>query len=166
MPRNPYKRRCSYPGCRAWARRDSDPPYCAAHIHIADPDGDYPRPGAPPGNQNRLFHGFYSCTLLPDEFRDLDATSRYVTLEDEILASRVALRRTLAMLACGATLDDEPRPLDTQDQIRLLGLIHQGSRTVSRLVDVQRRHHLTNTELEDEIDAALDQLSEEWGIEL
>ncbi len=29
MPRNPAKRRCTFPGCRAWARRGSD--WCASH---------------------------------------------------------------------------------------------------------------------------------------
>ena len=29
MPRNPDKKRCTWPGCRAWARRGGD--FCAAH---------------------------------------------------------------------------------------------------------------------------------------
>jgi hypothetical protein len=55
MPRNPFKTRCSVPGCRAWAIRGSDPPICSPHRSrknspeqesCPEPgQGAYPEPG-------------------------------------------------------------------------------------------------------------------------
>jgi hypothetical protein len=59
VPRNPNKRPCSVPGCRAWVIRGSDPPRCSAHTPG--------KTGAPSGNRNSLTHGFYASTLHPDE---------------------------------------------------------------------------------------------------
>jgi hypothetical protein len=71
MPSVPGKRPCEYPGCRAWARRHAEAPYCASHLHLvaaAGPDhpgSDLPRPGATLGDQNRLWHGFYNRPSAP-----------------------------------------------------------------------------------------------------
>jgi hypothetical protein len=151
MPRNPDKRPCTYPGCRAWAMRDSDPPYCYPHARLlsaaasgpplpdlADeyrpsfsvpgppqgaPSRDKPSlgkapsasPGAPLGNQNRVFHGFYRRTLDPEEAGEVaeyldDFDIHGHRLDSEILIGRVALRRILAMLRTGTTLGDNPKP--------------------------------------------------------
>jgi hypothetical protein len=185
MPRNEYKRRCVYPGCRAWARRDLAEPYCAAHARLVldyPPAGTVPAefqaPAAPkaarggqPGNRNRLFHGFYRRTLDEKEARDLGDFDEYDdSLHDdlgaEILVCRVALRRTLAMFGSGTTLGQNPRPLDQQEHARLASIAFQGARTIARLMAVQhqlgRRDHLW----EQAMDTALDELSAEWGIEL
>ena len=184
MPRNPDKRPCTYPGCRCWAMRDSDPPYCFAHARLlsAEPLGP-PLPawaeggapslagrGAPPGNRNRVFHGFYRRTLDPEEagevaeyFSDFDIHGH--RLDSEILIGRVVLRRALAMLQTGTTLDDDPQRFSPPEQLRLMNLAYQGLRAIARLVSVQQQ--LGNNDfLEWALDQALDELSEEWGIEL
>lgn len=185
MPRNPHKRRCIYPGCQAWARRDLAEPYCAAHARLVlhlPPAGTLPPDlaaadaraapsGAPPGNQNRLFHGFYRRTLDDDEAGDL---AEYGELDDslhssliaEILIARIALRRTLAMLGSGTTLGDNPRVLGREEYVRLISLAFQGVRTIARLLAVQRQLGARDDLWGQDLDTVLDALSEEWGIEL
>jgi hypothetical protein len=174
MPRNRHKRPCTYPGCNAWARRDSDQALCGAHAHLAANEAarepiDQPSPshGGQPGNQNRLIHGFYRHTLQPEETADLDEGARATDLGAEILIARLALRRTLAMLYTGTTLGQEPRPLALEEILRLIALAFQGVRTVARLLAIKRDLDPENIDpFTEAIYEALDQLSEEWGIEL
>jgi hypothetical protein len=158
MPRNPNKTRCTVPGCRAWAIRGSDPPRCSPHSGLT---------GAPPGNQNRLVHGFYATTLHPQEAADLAAYAGDTSLDAEIAITRVALRRILGMLLTGYTPGPDPAPLDALDYARYSGLAFQGAATVSRLLRV--RHDLGG----DGSDAmlgflgqALDELGSELGLQL
>ena len=164
MPPNPDKRRCLYPGCQAWARRDADEAYCATHARLVldqPPAGtlpvESPAPdaaqaadppkaarGGQPGTQNRLFHGFYRRTLDEEEVGDLARCDKldnplYDDLVAEVLVARVALRRTLDMLAGGATLGEDPRPLEREEVLRLISLSFQGVRTIARLVAVQNK---------------------------
>lgn len=174
MPRNRNKRPCTHPGCEAWARRDSDDALCAAHAHLAAKEAALPpidQPprahGGQPGNQNRLVHGFYRCTLQPEDTADLDVGAGATDLDAEILIARLALRRTLAMLYTGTTLGEAPRPLALEETLRLIALAFQGVRTVARLLAVKRDLDPENTDpLSEAINCALDELSEEWGIEL
>ncbi len=159
MPRNPHKTRCSVPGCRAWARRGSQPPLCSAHA------GD--RVGAPPGNQNRRIHGFYATTLHPQELSDLATCASATTLDAEIAITRVALRRIFGMLLTGLTPGPNPRPLDAHDYARFVGLAFQGAGAISRLL--RARHALSPGdpgEVHVPMGAILDQLSKDWSIEL
>ena len=153
MPRNPDKRRCQVPGCRAWAVRGSDPPLCAPHTKG--------KVGAPVGNQNRRTHGFYSQYLHRDELADLVASAGEWSLEGEVAIARVALRRLMAYLARA----DELSPLD---YTRVANVAFRGARTVARLM--QEHYDLTQVtgtdELTQALNAALDSLSEEWGVEL
>jgi hypothetical protein len=185
MPRNPNKRRCIHPGCDAWARRDIEQPYCAAHARLvldlppsgtippgfaADTAGE-PPPGAPPGNQNRLFHGFYRRTLADEEADDLAECgelddSLHNNLIAEILIARVALRRTLAMLGTGTTLGDSSRELGREEYVRLISLSFQGVRTIARLLAVQRKLGTGENIWSEILNTTLDELSEEWGIDL
>jgi hypothetical protein len=158
MPRNPNKTHCSIAGCQAWAKRDSDPPLCAAHAGLG---------GAPPGNQNRLVHGFYASSLRPDEAADAAGFAGNATLDDEIVITRIALRRVLQMLLTGQTPGPNPQPLNAQDYARFSGLAFQGVSTLSRLLQV---HHALGGGVEalmnTAIGRALDELGDEWGIEL
>ena len=157
MPRNPDKRPCSVPGCRAWAIRDSDPPLCSAHTL-----GKW---GAPLDNHNSLTHGFYASALHPDDLADCDEDAMDPTLVDEILIIRVALRRLQRMILTGTTPGPRPRRLDVHDYARFIGLTFQGTNALARLLRV--RHDLPgNDRWERIVDATLDALSEEWGIEL
>jgi hypothetical protein len=173
MPRSPNKRPCTYPGCRAWARRDSEDSLCAAHAHLAAketgsaPGSPPPRThGAQPGNQNRLVHGFYSRTLRAEDAEALDQGAEATDLDAEILIARLALRRTLAMLHTGTTLGDNRRPLHLEELVRLIGLAFQGVRTVARLLAIKNTLGPGETLVTQAIYTALDELSAEWGIEL
>jgi hypothetical protein len=179
MPRNPHKTLCAVPGCRAWAVRGSDPPRCAPHRHAAslacpestgdvlrvEPAEPGPRVGAPPGNQNRLVHGFYAEALHPRELADLGSCAADSTLDAEIAVTRVALRRILGMLLTGVTPGPNPHPLDAQDYARFVGLAFQGASTISRLL--RARHDLPGDEpMTTFLDQILDDLGSEWGIQL
>jgi hypothetical protein len=157
MPRNPDKRPCSVPDCRAWAVRGSVLPLCAAHM----PDKAN---GAPPGNRNTLVHGFYASTLHPDDLAILDEEATDSSLDGEILIIRVALRRLQQMVLSGTTPGPNPRRLEASDYARFIGLTFQGANTLARLLRV--RYELPDNPWDRIMDAALDNLSEEWGIEL
>ncbi len=156
MPRNPRKRRCSIPDCKAWAMRDTIPPLCASHIPG--------KAGAPEGNRNALLHGFYTGTLHPDELDALDAQAIDSSLDGEILIVRTALRRLQQMLVSGTTPTPNPRRLEAADYARFLGLTFQGANTLSRLLRI--RWELPDNPWDRVMDEALDTLSEEWGVEL
>jgi hypothetical protein len=147
--------------CRGWAVHDSDPPLCAPHAGLTV------GAGAPPGNQNRRTHGFYSRTFERAEIDDLVVFASCETLDDEIACARVALRRVFRLLLAGTTPGPEPTPLAAPDYLRLVALAFQGTRTVARLL--RDRHELGDDD-EDGISTfmaqALDELSEEWGIDL
>ena len=178
MPRSPNKRPCAYPGWVAWARRDSDESLCAAHAHTATkelPPGPESAPsasqpprthGGQPGNQNRLVHGFYRRTLPPEEVDDLDEGAQATDLDAEILITRLALRRALAMLKSGTDLGQRRRPLSAEELLRLIALAFQGARTVGRLLDIKQGLGAGDSQFTEAINAALDQLSAEWDIEL
>ena len=154
MPRNPNKTPCSVPGCRAWAIRGSDPPTCSPHRHTtaysepapecqAGPvegpaegqaEPGQPGVGAPPGNQNRLVHGFYATVLQPKDRDDLVAYAADPTLDAEIIVARVALRRILGMLLTGRTPGPDGSLLTAWDYARCAGLAFQGAGAVSRLL--------------------------------
>ena len=69
------------------------------------------------------------------------------------------------MIVTGTTPGPNPQSLNVHDYARLIGLTFQGTNTLSRLLRV--RHDLPgNDRWEQIMDAALDGLSEEWGIEL
>jgi hypothetical protein len=158
MPRNPSARRCSALNpdgqpCRAWAVRGSEPPLCSAH------GGHNVGAGAPPGNQNRRTHGFYSTAFDPGEVDRVLDDDGFFHLDGEIACARIALRRVLAYLA-----SDDLSPLD---YVKVASLAFQGVRTVARLLrDNQALGGQPSSELQAAIDAALDELGAEWGIDL
>jgi hypothetical protein len=158
MPRNPNKRHCTVPGCNAWAMRDSEPPRCSPHSG---------KVGAPEDNQNRLTHGFYSTAVHPEELADLASHACDATLLAEIAITRIALRRIFGMLVTGQTPAPNSRPLEARDYARFVGLAFQGAGAISRLL---RANHAVGGDLPSEferaMDAALDTLSAQWGVEL
>lgn len=158
MPRNPNKTPCSTPGCRAWAIRGSDPPLCSPHSNR--------KTGAPPGNQNRLVHGFYASVLKHSDRTEDAADTAGTSLDAEIAIVRVALRRILGMLLTGATIGPDPRPLTVHEIARYAGLAFQGAGTVSRLLRARRALTGQNDPLDDLMNQTLDILSEQWGIPL
>jgi hypothetical protein len=158
MPRNPNKRRCTVPGCNAWAIRGSDPPRCSPHSR---------RVGPPEGNQNPLVPAFYATAVHPEELADLATHASGASLEDEMAITRIAIRRIFGMLVTGQTPGPNPRPLEALDYARFVGLAFRGAGTISRLL---RANHAVGgdqpTEFEQMMDVALNQLGAQWGLEL
>jgi hypothetical protein len=109
-------------------------------------------------------HGFYASTLHPDDLATLDEEATASSLDGEILIIRVALRRLQSMILSGTTPGPNPRRLEANDYARFIGLTFQGANTLSRLLRV--RYQLPDNPWDRIMDAALDSLSEEWGIEL
>jgi hypothetical protein len=125
-----------------------------------------PTAGAPPGNENRLVHGFYSTILRSEDGANLLAYAADTTLDAEIAITRVALRRILGMLLTGATPGPEPTPLDLQDYARFAGLAFQGANTISRLLRARKDLSWDSDPLTSAVHQALEEMSEELGMEL
>ena len=182
MPRNPHKIRCSIPGCRAWAIRGSDPPICSPHRSKASHEsaagagpesvvGASPEStrgvGAPPGNQNRLIHGFYATVLHREELADLATYAGDTTVDSEVAIVRIALRRILGMLLTGLTPGPNPRPLEAHDYARFIALAFQGAGAVSRLLRTrQALGGEQNEQYMQIIYQALDEIGKDWDIDL
>jgi hypothetical protein len=158
MPRNPNKRPCSVPGCNAWAIRGSDPPRCSPHSRMV---------ATPKEEPNHPVPEFYATAVHPEELVDLTDHAGDATLLAEIAITRIALRRIFGMLVTGQTAGPNPRPLEALDYARFVGLAFRGAGTISRLL---RANHAVGgdqpTEFEQMMDAALDQLGAQWGVEL
>ena len=161
--------------CRAWAVRGSDPPACSAHLRASAPRAAPVKgTGGRSEARERLLAellgelegefpeaGFYSSSLSEEELADLVSYAAEESLEDEIACARIAMRRTLGFL------NREQDSMSETEFLRAAALLFQGARTVALLV--REQHALTGGEdgrLEEVFDAALDVLSEEWGIAL
>jgi hypothetical protein len=149
MSKLPARVRCTHVTragrpCKGWAVRGSDPPACISHLSSASAEP-----------------GFYSRSLTDEELVALVRHAADLTLDEEIACTRIAVRRTLEFL-------NRPGDLLSQgDFLRAAGLVFQGARTIARLLREQQA--LTggaDSRLEAIFDAALDGLSEDWGIEL
>jgi hypothetical protein len=104
---------------------------------------------------------FYTPALSRQELADLLAYAAEMTLGDEIACARAALRRTLEFLSQG------PDAVSESHYLRAVGLVLQGTRTIAQLLrDQQAMGGSVSDQLRAIFDAALDELSEEWGIEL
>ena len=151
--------------CRAWAVSDSEPPACSSHLRSSS--GRNARGQArggrllPAAGEDALEAGFYDHTLSDEELADLVMYTDEQTLDDEIACTRIAVRRTLEYL------NQRPDSLSETESLRAAGLVFQGAWTIARLLREQQA--LTggsDSRFQDIMDAALDGLSEEWGIEL
>ncbi|NIV33212.1 MAG: hypothetical protein GWN58_28330 [Anaerolineae bacterium] len=151
--------------CRAWAVRGSDPPACSSH------SGENRRGKAgrtagdgyllPEVYEEMLEPGFYDQALSEEELADLVIYAAEQSLEDEIACTRTAVRRTLAYL------QERSGSMSESEFLQATGLLFQGARTIARLL--REQHALTGGEdsrLQAIIDAALDGLSEDLGIQL
>jgi hypothetical protein len=195
MSSNADKVRCTHltragRPCRGWAVRGSDPPACPSHFHahVPDdapervhsgtqatpenarpstqtvPDRACPRPpdlkqvAADPAGS---VESFYTPVLSRQELADLVTYTAEMTLADEIACARAAVRRTLEFLSRG------PEAVSESHYLRAVGLVHQGTRAIAQLLrDQQALGGSVSEQLQAIIDAALDDLSEEWGVEL
>lgn len=157
--RNPSPRRCTAicadgSPCRAWAVRTSHPPRCAAH------GGGTNSVGAPPDNQNAITHGYYARPLpaktLPED-----------THPEECNIDTVIADLHEKQLRLSRYLDEHYEDLSPEQLARFHHIHAQGSSRLGRLL---RDRAVLLPEMEDPmkeaINAALDALSEEWGVEL
>ena len=130
--------------CRAWAIHDSDPPLCPAHSGLL---------GAPRGITNAMTHGYYHRKNSRGETDPLFTGAENVALKQEAALIRVALHRLSQLL-----LDNE---LPVEKITSIAPLIFSGTRA---LAYIQRQ--VIETSDEEDLDAALDQLSEWYGVDL
>ena len=135
--------------CRAWAMHHTNPPRCAIHAGRA-------LGGAPPGNRNAVTHGYYTT---PDLSGDLHIDLNRIILD---LAAKQA--QLSAMIDhCLQDINGH----DLRDIARLMALHAQTASRLGRLLrDQDALSGNTADQLQEAIDFALDELSEEWGVEL
>ena len=115
--------------CRAWAVAGTDPPLCSAH-------GGGSRPGAAPGNQNAVKHGFYRRSTRPLE-----------TIDDAVRQ----LAESLAQLA--DYIAEHMHELTVDEMARLQAVRGQN---LSRFVRVKRDLAAIEGEGDAEFEAGLD----------
>ncbi len=152
MPSKNVSRPCAHPypdnrPCRAWAVRGSDPPRCAAHRL----DGG-PPVGAPPANQNRQTHGFYS------------QPAKALRSIDDVVAD--ALQRQ-SELSAFIEQQITTGQLDIEAMAKLLALHGQNASRIGRLLRDKRALSGASADgILGAIAQALDELSTELGIVL
>lgn len=127
--------------CQAWAVRDKDPPLCAAHGGGKSPIG------APAGNKNAQTHGHYSKGKPPKNIDDVinGVAEKLATLDQYI---------------------ETHKDTDTDTFIKLLALYGLSASRLGRLYHVKKGLGGTGNELEDALDQAMDELEDEWGVDL
>jgi len=109
-----------------------------------------PKRGAPRGNQNALKHGFYARTFKPAERRELQAI-RQLSLNAEIDMLRVVVRRVFDLTA---TLEDPAVA------VRYVTVLTRAVSTLDRLVIRQNELHSERDEFDNNIHAALEELTD------
>lgn len=136
--------------CRGRPIRGSDPPLCYVHARKESTRSDEASLIAK--------KSFYSPSYTLDEIADLVGMAIDDTLEDELAATRVAVRRVMQQLQ---------EELSPDEYAHMAGIIFRGTNTVARLLRIQRA---LSKEADEMIAAviyeALDQLGDEMGIDL
>ena len=127
MPRNPKKRRCAQPGCRAWAMSDS--PYCRAH-RPAKTRADEPLPPAPVSTVEPSPLGIYASALTPEERCLLEQAGDTLDLEPEIWLLRLMSRRLFVAIGQEDT--------DRETIRKLASVLYQGLARLAQLMRVRR----------------------------
>jgi hypothetical protein len=141
--------------CQAWAVRGSSPPRCASHGGRPDEGGGE----RPPGPQD-----------APDDPQPLAPFPGYVEPEQgpveiaAVIRDLGAKQQILSDLIDRCLAEGDP---PTGDLARLLTLHSQNAARLGRLLrDQQALGDPAATLMVEAINAALDELSEEWGVEL
>jgi len=150
--------------CQAWAMRESEPPLCAQHFEPSLPaetsivtskeTSTEPSPDAP----NKANLDFYSRSFSIEELTALINLALVSSLNGEVAASRIAIRRILQQL------EEE---LSAAEYAQLAGLIFTGANTIARLLRAQRS--LSGEAAEGIIGSlakGLDEMSIEWRMDI
>ena len=150
MARNPDKKRCAQPGCRAWAKKGQD--LCASHSRKTSV-------GAPKNNQNATKHGFYSSGK-PSSIKEAVKVRNIPTIDDEIalLASRrnIVDNWMINRLEAG----------DEVDVLRYLALIGQIGSRITRMLKTRDALGGSGDIIEGLFSEVLDLLSEQIEVEV
>ncbi len=146
----PESRKCSRPGCKAWAMRGKD--YCSAHR-----PGGIPGAGAPRGNVNALKHGLYARKLA-------EKIQEYIDLpDDQTIDTELALIRTVNkyIATCLQELMSSDDRRNYELIARLSQALCQSSQQILRLLKARQ-------ESPPDFEAILTELTEVagWEVEL
>jgi len=129
----------------------------ATYDDLASANGLPPRSrkrGGQPGNKNALTHGFYSKTFAPAEDRDIDEIKQ-ISLDSEIDMLRVSIRRIFDLTA---TVTD---PLQA---VRYVHVLTRAVTSLDHLVVRQHALHNTQTDIDNSLREALDELNDKGGV--
>lgn len=137
--KNPNKRRCAKPGCRAWAMRGAT--YCRAH-----------RPDLPPTRRKRNgregpLEGFYGELFTQEELLDLAGAAARPSLTDEISMLKVLIRRVVAR-------EEDPN------------ILSKVGRAVEQLTKAWRLQRTISGDAAEGLAAAMAQVLDEVSLEL
>lgn len=170
--------------CRNWAKRGSDPPLCARHTprKVPRPGGNVAlaeaaeRPAETPevvilepetvivetlpaATDPRLRpHRFYIRSYTTEELISLINLALDRSLNGEVAAARVAVRRIMQQLG---------EQLTPNEYARLASLVFSGTQAIARLLQTQKALSMEVAEnISKWMDDALDQLGKEKGIDL
>ncbi|HET6444437.1 MAG TPA: hypothetical protein VFI27_07630 [candidate division Zixibacteria bacterium] len=143
-------RRADGKPCRGYALRSSDPPLCYAHARIAQSQNE--EESSSPGA------GFYSRCYTLEEIADMVALALDDSLEDELAATRIAVRRVMQQLH---------EELSVDEYAHMAGIIFRGTNTVARLLRINKALSKENdSEIATGIGEALDLIGPEYDLEL
>jgi len=142
--------------CRAWAVRGSDPPRCSSH------GGGRAPVGAPPGNQNARTHGFYAQgPAAADDgengWRGAEGPCRI----DAVIADLYAKQQRLSRY-----IDHNADDLTPEQLARFLQIYAQSCSRLGRLLRDREALGGFSEWMDKAFNQALDELSEEWGVDL
>jgi hypothetical protein len=143
-------RKCSRPGCKAWAMHGKD--YCSAHR-----PGGIPGAGAPRGNVNALKHGLYARSLA-DKIQEYVDHPEGQTIDVELLLIHTVNKYVATCLRELMTSTNGP---DHGAISRLARTLYLGSHQTLRLLKVKQ-------ETPPDLDSFLDELNEiaDWEMKL
>jgi hypothetical protein len=142
--------------CRAWAVRGSDPPRCGAH------GGGRAPAGAPAGNQNARTHGFY--VQAPADGGNGHDRSRHAQEPchiDAVIAGLYEKQQRLSRY-----IDRNMDDLTPERLARFYQIYAQSCSRLGRLLRDREALGRCNHQMDPAIGQALDELGEEWGVDL
>lgn len=162
--------------------RDSDPPRCAVHRHLAaagqaqatpavlvlrqtararsrrETAAEQAGPPQPEAEAERDPDGFYRLAYSMREMADLVQSAAEGDLQDELSAARVAVRRVMQQLQ---------EELSPAEYARMASLIFRGTSTIAGLMRAQRElSQEASKEWAAALSQALDEMSREKGVDL
>lgn len=129
----------------------------ATYDDLASANGLPPRSrkrGGQPGNKNALTHGFYSKTFAPAEDRDIDEIKQ-ISLDSEIDMLRVSIRRIFDLTASVT---------DPLQAVRYVHVLTRAVTSLDHLVVRQHALHNTQTDIDESLREALDELNDKGGV--